>query len=133
MDDLFKLADSGGPPIVHHRTAPSFSRDDIKRDWPQYNFVSDPAESDRLARKDYLERVSGDRLEDVLGGTAEEAAEAILEGEVDDVLDFVLFAEQAHDDRVMVKSAIAERSDELSVQDAQQKGDAISTSDIVTG
>lgn len=77
--------------------------------------------------------MSGARLEEVLGGTAEEAGEAILDGTVDDVLDFVLVAEQAHDDRMIVKRVIAERSDELSVQDAQQNGDAISTSDIVTG
>ena len=43
-----------------------------------------------------------------------------------------MFTEEAHDDRVMVRSAIAERSDELSVQDTQQKGDAISTSNLVT-
>ena len=77
--------------------------------------------------------MSGARFEEVLGGTAEEAGEAILDGTVDDVLDFVLVAEQAHDDRMIVKRVIAERSDELSVQDAQQNGDAISTSDIVTG
>ena len=95
--------------------------------------MSDPEVTDRLASKDYLERVSGARLEVVLGGTVEEAAETILDGTVDDVLNFVLFAEQAHDEPMMVKRVIAKRSDELSVQDAQQNGDAISTSDIVTG
>ena len=75
MDDLFKLADSGGPPIVNHRKGPSFSRDDIKHDWPQQNFVSEPEVSTRLVSKDYLERVSGARLEGILGGTSEVAAE----------------------------------------------------------
>jgi hypothetical protein len=130
MKDLFKLRDDG-PPVWKNSEGLRFALDRPGDEWQRYRFVDDHAEC--LAETGHFERVSGDRLEDLLGGTAEEAADAVAAGQADDILDAVLVAERAHDSRVTVLQAVMERSDQLATENAQlQPHEKIDPREIVT-
>ena len=126
FDDLFKLVP--GPAHFSTRTGLAFSTPRTRHGHPQYQFHSDPEKVEYLENKDCIEKVDGDRLEDVLGGSADEAAEKITAGEVDEILDFVLFAERETENRAGVIQAVQSRNSELASQDDI----TISTTDIVT-
>ena len=123
MQDLFKLRDGSAPRFLL-RDGPELSQSTHADESSQYTFVDDET-STYLSRQDYFERlfkrIPGDRLEEIIGGTADEAIEAIEAGRADDFLDCLLFAEREHDDRVSVVDAIAHRSDTLATQEAQEE------------
>lgn len=81
---------------------------DGEADAPTYLASSDLA--GYFQSSDYFELVlEGATVEDVLGGSVEEATEAIEAGGHDDHLDVLLWAEKQGDARVEIKEAIESR------------------------
>lgn len=88
----------------------------------QYHFVSDEDAVERLTeKKDCLFHVPGERLEGVLGGSASDAIDSIESGEVDDILDVVLWAERESESRVTVLQAVGVRSDDIEAEIAREQ------------
>lgn len=136
MDDVVYMRDgAGGPPTFLH--AGSGLRWSKKSHESQYHFVeNDDTVAYLLGEHDYLYHVPGDRLEDVLGGSSEDAIAAIEGGEVDDILNVVLWAEGVLENRVTVLRAIAERSDKIESMIAQEEAEddpaALTPGDVAT-
>lgn len=133
--DLFKL-------IAPHQRM-SFAADGIEmfkqsdRDaWGEYQFVSGDA-ADYLKTKTYsgspaFEWVDGEKVDSVLD-SAEAAAKAIKEGDHDDILDLLLYAErQKYGSRTSVVEAIVSRNNELAREAEPDETETITPSDIVS-
>jgi len=120
-DYVFKLVE-GGMAALRCRNRPNFSQRQGPEDPERYQFVAEE-DAHYLIKQDYYERaldhVSGKRLGEILGGTADDAKSEIANGGADGDLDMVLYAERETKDRETVKAAIAQRSDELATQKAQ--------------
>lgn len=79
----------------------------------------------RRAGRPMFERVDGERLDDVLDD-AEAAVEAIEQGDADDILDYVLYAERTeYGPRVTVVRAIEERNQAIVEERKADPGDAL--------
>lgn len=110
MKDLARLREDGLGAYTLSQSGLQFASPDHPQEAPEYRFVDDE-EAEYLERTGFFEVASGDRLETILGGTAEQAAEAIETGHADNILDLVLIAEREGDDRTTVKDAIEERQE----------------------
>lgn len=114
MKDVVYLPNDAGTASYARRDGPSFAKpgkgagDNI----PQYRFI-DSERAAELGQNKYLERVPANRLESILGDSAESAISAIENGQADDILDVVLFAERETNDRVTVLEALSDRHDHI--------------------
>lgn len=136
MEDVLHLpdeTDEPSPPHFAKNGGPRFSKPRSSMDWPSFHFVGAKTAETLVDSHPYLTHVAGHRLEDVLGGTAEDAVGAIENGDVDDILHVVLWAERQTDERVTVIQAIGRRSDELDVVDAEDQTDSLAPTEITTG
>jgi len=113
---VFALRRAGGvPPTIVFRwgPAPSFSRTG-----DPYRLVNDDEVAEFLQQKeqggtDYFRYLAPEEVEEALD-SAEEAADAVLAGEHDDILDLLLFAErEVYDGRGTVIGVINERRQQI--------------------
>jgi len=113
--DLVYLPDSPSIPAPGHamiggyRFARSSS---LQSNWPQYHLIEDTLLAEDLAESyEYLKRVPAAdlaQLDDV-----DDATEAILGGEFDNVLDAIAWYEREGDERQSVLEAIRQRSNQI--------------------
>ena len=77
--------------------------------------TADEAAAEHVAeQREYAEAYGPEVHADILEGRSAEAAEEILDGEYDDILDVLLYAEtEVHGNRKTVVEAIIERRDEV--------------------
>lgn len=127
--------DEPGPFHINFGGAVRLAKSRSHMRWPQYKLLDDEDLGENVRSHDGVEHIPADRLDALLGSDVDEAADAIAEGEVDDVLGAVLFAEREHyGPRPDVIGAVAERSDKLAVQDAQDEDHSdLSPDDVVVG
>lgn len=133
MMDCYKLREDG-PRAWAHANGYELALPFTNRQASQFMFA-DGEDAEVLDEKAHLDKIPGERLGSLIGGSADDAAGAISAGEADDILDAVLFAEREReqDERVPVIRAIMERSDELATEDAQlQEHEQVGPSDLVT-
>lgn len=121
MNDVVYLPNDANTASYAVRDGPDFAKPGKgpSENIPQYRFM----EGDRaveLGQTEYLDRVPASRLESILGDSAEAAIQAIENGQADDILDVVLFAERETDDRVTVLEAISNRHEQVKKQQERQ-------------
>ena len=137
MDDVVYFPDDAtGPGYLVIRSIGGFKRPSGPREmrYPTYRFIEDEKQAERIVeRHKCLRRVPGDRLNLLLGDSASHVIGEIQSGECDDILDVVLWVERSTKNRSSVIEAIAERSDALEAQQAQQiETSRIDPKDITT-
>lgn len=125
--DLFKLLSTASRASFSAEGVEPFVHGDAEQG---YQFIENGEFAEYLAEKrragrPMFDRVDGDRLDDVLDD-AEAAVEAIEQGDVDDILDYVLYAERAeYGPRVTVVRAIEERNQAIVEERKADPGDAL--------
>lgn len=135
MQDVLYLPnepEEPSPPHLNQNGGPRFAKPASSMKWPAFHFV-EPELAARLADTHaFLTHVPGERLAALLDCDAGAAIAAIEDGDADDILDVVLWAERQTNDRVTVLQAIGRRSDALDVRDAEEESDNLDPSEITT-
>ncbi|QLG49094.1 hypothetical protein [Natrinema halophilum] len=109
MDNLFKLTGRKR----YHWPAIDVT---VSRDEDPFLFIADEERKELLLERDAFEHVPGDTLEAALEDDVDDVTAAIESGEWDEILDFLLYAEQEAEPRPPVCEAIVHRSETLKLQ-----------------